>query len=179
MFKPALAALAALLACAAHATPIVGNGSWNTFDVDPFSATSGGFEWIALDGSAISFDITLAGPAQLKVIDGGFAGDRYEVFDNGVSLGLTTLGGSTYPVSTGLDFDAAWANASYSRGVFSLGAGSHSITGVLVDSALDGTGARLDATVGAVSITPVPEPTTLALMLAGLTGLAFVARRCA
>ena len=53
----------------------------------------------------------------------------------------------------------------------------HSITGVLLDFALDGTGARIDATVGALSISPVPEPTTPALMLAGLAGLALVARR--
>jgi hypothetical protein len=171
------AALAAFTACQVQAAAIAPDAAWNTFDVDPMSATSAGFEWIALDGSAISFDLALAGPAQLKVIDGGFAGDRFEVFDNGVSLGLTSAGAGSYPSSIGLDFSAAWADSAYSRGVFSLGAGLHRITGVLVDSALDDTGARMDATVGALSISPVPEPTTPALMLAGLAGLALVARR--
>jgi hypothetical protein len=48
---------------------------------------------------------------------------------------------------------------------------------VLVDSAFDDSGMRIDATVGALSISPVPEPTTPALMLAGLAGLALIARR--
>ena len=173
----AAAAFTALIAGAAHAGPVTADGAWNSFDVDPLSASSAGFEWIALDGSAISFDITLAGPAQLKVIDGGFAGDRFEVFDNGVSMGLTSAGANSYPISVGLDFGTAWADAAYSRGIFTLGAGLHSISGVLVDSALDDTGARIDATVGALSISSVPEPTTPALMLAGLAGLALVARR--
>lgn len=175
--RTALAAIAAFLSFSANAIPIAADGAWNAFDVDPLSATSAGLEWIALDGSAISFDLTLAGPAQLKVIDGGFAGDRFEVFDNGVSLGLSSAARGSYPSSVGLDFDHAWGDSSYSRGIFTLGAGTHSITGILVASALDDSGARIDATVGAVSITPVPEPETFALMLAGLAAIAFVPRR--
>jgi hypothetical protein len=104
----------------------------------------------------------------LTVVDAGFSGDRFQIFDNGVSLGLTGAAVNSYPNSIGLDFDAALSNSNFSRGIFSLGAGNHSITGLLSVSALDDSSAPLNATVGGLNITPVPEPETYALMLAGL-----------
>jgi hypothetical protein len=160
------------LAAASHAVPLAGDGQWTTFDVDSFSSASGGVEWIDLfDGGApISFDFSVptGWRATLTVVDGGFAGDRFRVTDAGAVLGDTSVPGSSYPDSIGLDFDAALADPAYSSGLYTLGAGDHRIGGYLIASvAVDGV--ALDATVGAVRLTvsPVPEPATAMLLLAG------------
>ena len=90
---------------------------------------------------------------------------------SGVAVGTTTG-------STQFDFDAALADPTYSRGLFTFGAGSYSIGGSLLQSVLDG-GIDLDATNGAVrlSLTAVPEPAGTTLMLGGLAALALIARR--
>jgi hypothetical protein len=69
---------------------------------------------------------TFSGAATLKVVDGFATGDRYEVFDNGVSIGQTSI--PTSGTTCGADPAACDANASASKGTFNLGAGSHSIT---------------------------------------------------
>jgi hypothetical protein len=173
----ALALVAALGARAASAGDVALDidAQWHAFDVDNFSAVSGGLEWIDLnDGSALGFSFN--GPVTLTVVDGGFAGDAFQIFDHGVLLGQTSVASNNYPDSVVLDFDAALADPHYSRGVFQLGAGSHSITGLLAVSALDDSGAALDATVGAVRIAAVPEPETWAMLLSGI-GLIGVALR--
>jgi len=171
-FAAAFASQAALAADVALTT----NGQWNAFDVTPDVAISGGLEWIDItDGSALSF--SFSGPAILTVVDAGFAGDRFQVFDNGNLVGQTSAAANSYPASVGLNFDAALADGGYSRGVFVLGAGNHVITGELSQSALDDTGSALNATVGAVQIAAVPEPQTYALVLAGLGLLGMAAQR--
>jgi len=168
----ALAALAlALTAVNANAEVVTVNDTqWHAFDVDDLSSASGGLEWISLDdGSALNFSLNLATAAYLTVVDGGFAGDQFRVFDNGVELGLTSVPGSSYPASLGLDFDAALGDSAWSRGVFLLGAGTHSITGLLSASALSEFG-EINATVGAIQVAPVPLPAALLLLLSG-TGL--------
>jgi hypothetical protein len=175
-------ALAGALAMAAapfvSADPLPANGSWHAFDVDPGVAMTGGFEWISLDGSALAFDALLDEAAVLTIVDAGFAGDVFEVFDNGVSLGLTSPASDSYPASVGLDFAAALASGTHSTAQFSLGAGSHRITGRLWASALDSSGAAIDATVGAVMLSAIPEPSTAVLLGAGmLLAGGFVHRR--
>jgi hypothetical protein len=49
----------------------LGDDQWHAFDVDDLSTNSSGPEWISLDGSALSFSVTLATPAYLTVLDGG------------------------------------------------------------------------------------------------------------
>ena len=161
----------------AEASNLVADGAWNAFDVDSALSTSGTLEWIDLDSNALSFDFTLTGSAYLKVVDGGFAGDRFNVFDNGTLLDQTSVAVNTYPTSVGLDFDAAYADANFSRGVFLLGAGSHSITGLLSQSALDDSSTAINATVGAVSLTAVPLPAAAWLYLTGTALMGFVSRR--
>jgi len=172
-----VALMSALCVQAEAAVSLNADGAWNVFDVDNALSTSGNLDWIDLDSNTLSFDFTLTGSAYLKVVDGGFAGDRFNVFDNGNLLGQTSVAVNTYPASVGLDFDAAFADANFSRGVFLLGAGSHSITGLLSQSALDNASTAINATVGAVSLTAVPLPAAAWLYLTGTALMGFVSRR--
>lgn len=161
----------------AQAVVLNTDGQWHTFDVDNAISASGNLEWIELDGNALSFDFTLTEAAYLNIVDGGFAGDRFEVFDNGNSIGLTSFAVNSYPNSAGLDFDQAFANSDFSRGQFLLGAGNHSITGFLNLSALDADNIEINATVGAVNLTAVPLPAAAWLYTTGAALLGFATRR--
>jgi len=152
-------ALAAILAgpVGAATVTITPDNAWHTFDVDSFSANSGGLEWIDIDGTALTFAFTTPTPVTLTVVNGGFGGNRFQVFDNGQPLDDTLAGADTYPESKGLNFDAALADARWSRRVYTLVAGNHSITGSLSRSAVDGTGSAINATVGAVRVDAAPN----------------------
>jgi PEP-CTERM motif len=183
LMAAALAA-AAVIAIPAHATNVAlaANGAWNEFNVDSFLAQNGGTGWIdedyAADDSALNFTFTIAQGMHgtLTVVDAGFAGDTFSVTNFGNAIGATSgvpMGTSSSPVE--FDFDAALANPAYSHGVFTLAAGTYSISGSLLQS-VDG---NLDATNGAVrlSVSTVPEPASSALMLGGFAALALLARR--
>ncbi|HSD37443.1 MAG TPA: PEP-CTERM sorting domain-containing protein [Rhodocyclaceae bacterium] len=162
-------ALCAGLVAQAHATVLVADGNWNTFDVDDFYGT----QWIDLGGDALSFDFSVAAGqvATLTVVDGGFAGDVFKVFNGATLLGASSAAINSYPDSLGLDFDAALADARYSRAVFTLAAGEYSING-------EATTLPLGTTVGAVqlAISDVPEPSSLALLTGGLLMLTALRR---
>jgi hypothetical protein len=180
--RPLLAACLATLATVSQAVPLAADGSWNTFDVDELSAASGDLEWIDIfnSGAALSFDFNIAAGYQgtLTVVDGGFAGDRFLVTDASTVLGRTSAPIASYPDSVGLDFDAALADSRYSQGTWVMGAGSHSVSGFMIRS-LSIDGVPLNATVGAVrlEVSAVPEPSALAMLLAGIGVLGFVSRR--
>lgn len=179
MFKRAMLATLVLLGTAAQATnvAIAPDGTWNQFDVTQDLANSGGLEWIdSFDGTPLSFSFTLNTAAVLKIVDGGFAGDRFEVFNDGISLLTTSAATDTYPTSVGTDFDAAFADPKYSKASIVLAPGSYLITGLLAHSALDDSAVPLNATVGAIQLA-VPEPATYASMIAGLALLGALLRR--
>lgn len=183
--KFAIAALIALgisgvSATQAATTQIDQLGQWYAFDVDDLSALSGGKEWIDLGddfGAPLSFSFTLGQPTILRVVDAGFAGDRFNVTVSGsVDLALTTgTAIDSYPVAG--DFDEAWADARFSRLAYTLGPGSYTVTGDLLIAA--GGGAPLNVTTGAVMLAPVPEADVWMLMLAGLGLLGLARRRAA
>lgn len=182
VFAVGALALAACLS-SAHAAGLAADGSWAEFSVDDFQSNLGGLEWIVGggDGTALSFSFTIAAGqiGTLTVVDAGFSGDRFTVTDNGSLLGVTSVAvsGDSAGAST-VDFDAALSNNDFSRAVFTLGAGSHSITGVLSTS-LVGDYGPINATLGGVklSVSPVPEPASLAMLMAGLGLLTAVLRR--
>ena len=181
----AVLAMAGLTGAHAALVPITTNGSWNTFDVAEVIATDGGLGWIDITtGGALTFSFTVdpGTVGTLTVVDAGFSGDQFSVFSNGVALRETSRAVNSYPTSIGLDFDAALANASYSRGVYSLAAGSYVVGGSLLNSAFDETGARLNSTVGGLkvevtSVSAVPLPAAALLLLPGLGVMGFTARR--
>jgi hypothetical protein len=167
--------LAAACSAAAHATtlPLSADGAWSAFNVNDLDATSFGVEWIVNAntlspqfGSALAFSFMVGAGMQatLTVVDAGFAGDTFTVFDHGISLGPTSsvpLTDAGAAADAGIDFDAALATAQFSRGVYTLGAGEHLITGSLLQS-VRFDGAPLNANVGALrlQVRPVPEPAT-------------------
>ena len=171
------AVLCSALSANAGAAALNADGQWHPFDVDDTVSASAGLEWIDLDGDALSFDFTLTGSAILRIVDGGFAGDRFDVFNGKLPLGQTSAATNNYPESLGLDFDAAFADGRYSRSVFLLGPGSYSINGLLSLSALDDNAGAINATVGAISLTAVPLPAAAWLYLAGAGLMATIARR--
>lgn len=182
-----LAALALALAAAApaQATTIAlpADGSWQEFTVDNFVAPSFGTDWIDYtDGSALHFDFTVPAGfvATLTVVDNGFAGDTFTVRNGATVLGATSsVATGTIAGDTVFVFDEALANPAYSHGVFTLGAGSYSINGSLLQSVLDDGGQPLNSTSGALklNVSAVPEPTSIALLLAGLGVVGFLSAR--
>ena len=179
--------IAALLlasnACAGAATVVLpGDGTWQGFDVSDVIGPGDGLGWIDLNGESLSFSVTIASGmvGRLTVVDTVFSGDVFSVTANGQALGTTSAAPvHSYPAFGPTDYDTALANPDYSRGVFSLNAGSYAITGRLFTSALDDGGLALNATSGGLKLTvsAVPEPGTVALLLAGLGLLPLLRRR--
>ena len=182
--KFALAASAAALSLHAQATTValLSVGSWFAFDVDVVATGSAGWIDAAYSGDfsplRFSFFIGAGNVGILTVVDGGHAGDNFTLALSGnASYANTSAGTNNFPANAGLDFDAALASTDYSRGSFNLGPGAYTLSGSLLQSALDGSGRALDATVGGVSlrVNQVTEPSSI--LLAGLGLLALRLRR--
>jgi hypothetical protein len=165
---------------AAHAETVsLTTDSWFDFDVDFEYSSAAPSDWISLDGSKIEFTLDSLLPVLLTIVDTGFAGDTFRVYDNGNLLGTTSAAASSYPNSVGLNADTALAGGNYSYALFALGAGSHVITGELAVSALDALGSALNATTGALRAVVVPLPASGLLLLGGTALLGALRRRFA
>jgi hypothetical protein len=175
----AAAVLALGAALPAHATTVSfsPDGNWNTFDVSDVLSNDNGLGWFDFNtGDALEFVINVAAGQSvlLTVVDGGYAGDRFQVFDNSVLLGETSaVAADGAGTNVDLNFAAALANANFSRGSFTLGEGLHQITGLLSQSSLD----ALNSTVGGLSAVPVPLPASLLLLFTGGGFMSLFARR--
>jgi len=102
--------------------------------------------------------------------------DSFTLTNFGTVIGSTAAVPAGSPVgATVVDDDAALANAAYSRGVFTLGPGSYSISGTLLQSVFGDEGATSGGL--RLSVTAVPEPANAALMFAGAAALGLLARR--
>ena len=113
---------------------------------------------------------TIDGPVVFKVTDAFISTDQFEIFDNLVSVGTTSLfstGGSCGP-----SVDDCYADSDFSSGLFNLGAGSHSITITTVAGSSTAGAAYFRAESGSV-----PAPVPLALMGLGLAALGYQRRK--
>ena len=202
LFNPraiAACALIAAFAAPAYATDIalatnaaqIGYGAWQEFNVSDTDALDHGVGWIDFAnsnstsfGSPLSFTFTIAAGevGSFTVVDGSFAGDTFKLTNFGSDIGATSAVAPTVYSSapdTGNKFDAALTNPAFSGAVLTFGEGSYSISGRLDQSVtMDGT-SPLNATLGAVRLTvaPIPEPSTYALLLGGLGLVGLLARR--
>lgn len=130
-----------------------------------FCIPSSGTPTVFLDAAPWTFTAPAIG-AVLVVTDAFLSGDRFEVFDFGISLGLTSLPGD--PDDCGDDPVPCLADPDLSHGVFLLDAGDHFIAIIPVASAGGGS--------GYLQWSAVPEPGVLGLLGIGLASLALARR---
>ena len=174
-------ALSAVTSANADALTI---GSWSEFSfttagtlargcdpADPagnFCIPSSGTPTVFLGAPPWTF--TSAGSSVLTVTDAFVAGDRFQLFDFGVSIGLTSVPSGN--ADCGDDPVPCLATVGISQGLFSLGAGAHSITIVPTVSLGGGAGfLRVDAAAA------VPEPSSLILLGGGLAVISLARRK--
>jgi len=136
----------------------------------PFCLPSSGTPTTFLGAPPWTFN--LVGSSLLTVTDAFSVGDRFQIFDFGASLGLTSLPvGSS---SCGDDPVPCLLDANISHGQFLLASGPHSLTITPTLAPSDGgSGFLLVGDTG----TPVPESATCVLLGTSLFGLLFMRRR--
>ncbi|RYZ82657.1 MAG: PEP-CTERM sorting domain-containing protein, partial [Moraxellaceae bacterium] len=125
--------------------------------------------------SSLSFIFSVTKTSLLTIVDGGLAGDIFNISING-SHYLSSSVGATSSEYVGLDFDAALTNSAFSKFSILLAPGEYTITGDLHQSALQDSFA-LNATVGALRVTEAPESNAFALLGLSLAGLWAMRRR--
>lgn len=146
------------------------NGGWQFFSWN-------GAAPVAVTENPFTFTITAPGGGVLTIVDGGVDGDQFEVTDNAVVLGNTSVpandGGNG-----GWNFDVLLTDARFSKGSFALAPGAHTVT---LRTIAEATGFTSGAA-GLKVDSPVPIPATsywglgiLAALLA--VGGVFVALR--
>jgi len=162
-------ALTAVPAVSAVLTPDAGpeNGNWTVF----FFGGVGSMIEDSSTGDAF-WTVTLATSGELHVTDAFVIGDQWDMFVDGVSIGITgsfNLGGSVTS-----DPNVAFGGDDYSWLSFALAPGTYTITGTTFSSPVGGGGSFIRVvTTDAV----IPEPATWAMLIAGFGLVGAAARR--
>lgn len=112
------------------------------------------------------------GPATLTVVDAFESGDRFEVFDFGISVGFTSIPLAGAVVDCGDDPAVCLGTAGMSVGTFVLGDGAHSLLIRFIEGRGSGGSGYLR-----VSARALPEPGTLVLLALGLLVLGVLIKR--
>lgn len=163
-----VAALAALAALPAKADVLTTSSGWSTFYFGAASPDPSDY-FQDLSGNPLDFSFTLTKATYLTVVDGYFDGDQFQIFNKGVSLGVTST--PTFDGQyIGDDWAAALKNSAFSSRSWLLGPGTYDITGIAKVSPF-GLGE------GAIGLNMVPEPATWAMLILGLGMIGFAARR--
>jgi hypothetical protein len=155
-----LALGAALIASAAGAATL-----------DPVAVTT-----TATPGGSSFSDVVLGSftLTQASDITGSVLAATTISFENGLNLPLQSVNFSFAGLNGLIDLDASASGFHYAN----LAAGTYQL---LASGSLSGTGfggiAVLSTTLNVAAAAVVPEPSTYALMLAGIAGIGFVARR--
>ncbi len=163
----------------ALADPIVPeDGPWKEFSfgangteatAGTFAIPSGGGNSVALGNPAWTF----AGRYVLTIVDAFEPGDQFEVFNWGVSLGVTSApGAGGIPAVDTSDPDQTLLDGRYGRASFLLGYGTQQISIYVISGQGRGGDAYFRLTPA-----PSPEPGTLALCLTMLGGYCYWRRR--
>ena len=158
------ATLAFALASPAGAVSIAVDGGWQLFQ---WTGGTG-----AIDTPADGYQFTSATSVEIQITDSTLIGDRFEVFVNSVSQGLTS---ATDPGDLGVPSGAftgpdAWADGRLSKISLVLGPGSYDID-ISVTTSVASTGGGFIQVLSAV-----PEPRALALLAAVCGAVLLVGR---
>lgn len=168
-------------------SPVSGPAFVDAFD----GPLQGGGFGSSIDAPGSTWTITLGGSGTLTAVDLEATGDQFQFFDNGVEMvaapsPFTALGQNPGQTSAGNgltsgpcvecgfdgeDINAALGDSSMSSATFLLDPGVNVITANYVGSVGEGDMAFIAET------SPVPEPSSLVLMLTGLLGALFAMRK--
>lgn len=176
MKRAVLTSIAALatLALPSFASTIAADGTYHEFlfgtAISPVSGCGGcgpTINPVAEQLSTAPWTFTSTGSVTLFVLDLFLKGDRFQFFDNSLSVGSTSVIPNTGVSTCDNNIGCAIGDTGYSRLTVTLGAGSHSLTGNVIQNALgSGGGAAV------FSVSAVPEPGTFGLMFgAAVVGL--------
>jgi hypothetical protein len=153
-----LASLVGLLgwSAPAAAVSITVDGGWTNFS------------WVggtgAIDTPADGYQFTSATSVVVQITDCCSIGDRFEIFVNSVSQGLTSAPVGSGP-SGAFDGPSSWADSRLSKISLALGPGSYDIDIVVTTSVSTLTSG------GFIQVLSVPEPGALALLAVALAAL--------
>ncbi|HVP39396.1 MAG TPA: PEP-CTERM sorting domain-containing protein [Candidatus Saccharimonadales bacterium] len=164
----AVAALTALGTAGASAVPLTLGSGWQPF----LWNTDGVYD------PADGFQVTAPDLFTIKLTDAFVVGDAFDLYD-GASLILSTPSVPKTAASFTADPDVAWSMPDYSHGWVTLGAGSHNLSILIRERALDVTGAPWPTGEGYIRADAgtIPEPRPVLLLGLGLAAAGLMLRR--
>jgi hypothetical protein len=108
---------------------VVGNPQWYAFLFDfPPTFAVGTSNGVGINPGTPPWTYTAASPTAVKITDSFTAGDMFSLYDNNVFIGTTSTVPTTATGTNNATADLDYLDALLSHGLFTLAAGSHSLT---------------------------------------------------